>query len=240
MPRCRRRSRRPRGRTRRPRAGAAPPPSWSPRGRPASAAPFSACTRSSSTSMPRTSVPPAMSSSASALPNRPRPMTATESASAMRRDVSAPKIGNLANGGPLFREFVEDAAIAQRERRTEGQRPEPAEEHEQRRGRSSRASGRPAVMPVESPTVANADTTSNSSRSRSRPVMIMSRAGADDHGGDGDEHDRDRLAVHRAREPLAEDVHGALAAQLGHHDEEEHRERRHLDAARGARRDRRR
>ena len=57
-------------------------------------------------------------------------MTATESASAMRRDVS-PKSANLANGGPFLGEFVEDPAVAQGEGRADRERPEPADEHEQ-------------------------------------------------------------------------------------------------------------
>ena len=47
-------------------------------------------------------------------PNRPRPITATECASAIRRAVSANR-ANLANDGPLLREFVQAAAVAEGE-----------------------------------------------------------------------------------------------------------------------------
>ena len=59
-------------------------------------------------------------------------------------------------------------------------------------------------MPVESPTVENAEIVSNSTRSRSRfeISMIAMVAAIDD--GHGDEHDGDGLPVHRAREPLAD------------------------------------
>src|SRR3954447_26089785 len=93
--------------------------------------PFSDCTIRSSPSMPSTSVPLAMSSSASAWPNRPSPMTATESASATRSRLErAPNRLPLANDGPLLREFVQDAGAAQRQGGAERDRAEPPDEHE--------------------------------------------------------------------------------------------------------------
>src|SRR6188472_2353069 len=80
--------------------------------------------------MPSTSVPVSMSSSASELPKRPRPITATESASAIRRAL-VPNRGNLANGGPLLRIGVQDLLVAQREGGAQRERAEPAQEHQQ-------------------------------------------------------------------------------------------------------------
>ena len=98
----------------------------------------------------------------------------------------------------------------------------------------SAASGSDAVMPVDRPDRAE--------RGHRLEEHAVERQPGDDHErdrrghdrGDRQQHDRDRLTVHGARESLAEDVHGALAAQLGRHDEEQHRERGDLDAARGA------
>src|SRR3954454_2221155 len=92
--------------------------------------PFRDWTIRSSPSMPSTSVPLAMSSSASAWPNRPSPMTATASASATRSRLDrAPNRLPLANDGPLLRELVQDVGAAQRQGGAEGDRAEPPDEH---------------------------------------------------------------------------------------------------------------
>src|SRR4051794_37463752 len=81
-------------------------------------------------SIPRTSVPPAMSSRASELPKRPSPITATESASAIRRGASVLNNPNLANGGPFLGVLEQNVAVAQRECGAEGQWTEASEEHQ--------------------------------------------------------------------------------------------------------------
>ena len=62
------------------------------------------CTTLGSESMPSTSTPSPASSSASDMPNRPSPMTAT------------PPTCFLANERPSFRELVEALALAEGER----------------------------------------------------------------------------------------------------------------------------
>ena len=90
--------------------------------------PFRPCTMSSLPSIPSTSVPLAINSSASARPNLPRPMTATESAAAIRP--RSPRVRLLANDGPLFRELVHDGALAEGERGGERDGAESSDEHQ--------------------------------------------------------------------------------------------------------------
>jgi hypothetical protein len=80
--------------------------------------PDSFWTTSGRWSMASTSEPPRASSSARAVPNRPRPMTATGSLW-------------LANDGPLLGELVAAGAFAQCQPGGQGERPDPADVHEQ-------------------------------------------------------------------------------------------------------------
>ncbi len=73
--------------------------------------PLRDCTMSSSASMPRTSVPDDISSSAREVPKRPRPITATESASAMRR-ASGVKERNLVMWCPCRRAIVQGRPVS--------------------------------------------------------------------------------------------------------------------------------
>ena len=115
----------------------------------------------------------------------------------------------------------------------EGERAEPAEEHQgdqhELRGRGQvggDAGGQP-------------DRGEGGDALEQRPVEVLAREEHQQRRAPPTtrrrrQYDGDRLPVHRAGEALAEDVDGALAAQLGHHDEEQHREGRHFDAAGGA------
>src|SRR5215217_118741 len=91
------------------------------------------CTSSASTSMPSTSCPRRTSDSATAPPNRPRPITATLSP---RGD------GALANDGALLRITVRPLPAAQRQTGRDGDGPHPAEEHQ---GHEDGLAGRPEV-----------------------------------------------------------------------------------------------
>ena len=102
------------------------------------------------------------------------------------------------------------------------------------------AAGRPAVIPVERPTVPNAEADSK---------MLWDTRGVADGdederaGGDReqrDQADRERLPLGGRADPAAEDVDLGVAPDLRPDHEQEQRERRHLDPAPGRRAARRR
>src|SRR3712207_1624360 len=182
------------------------------------------CTSPASSSMPSTSCPRRTSDSATAPPNRPRPITTTLS---LRGE------GALANDGALLRVAVGPLPAAQREAGRDGDGPDPPEEHQ---GHEEGLAGRRQVGggPGRQPHCGEG-------RGGFEQRILQGEV-ADAQKGEGSHADEpDRQQGDRQRLPL--DVPGdaspeggdvGLSADLRPDHEPEHEEGRHLDAPGGA------
>src|SRR3712207_2296782 len=182
------------------------------------------CTSSASTSMPSTSCPRRTSDSATAPPNRPRPITTTLS---LRGD------GALANDGALLRVAVRALPAAQREAGRDGDGPDPPEEHQDH---EDGVAGRPEVG-------GDAGGQPHGGEGRDgleqRVLQVEVGDGKEDEGGrpheaHGQQGDRQRLPLDLPGDPPPERGDVGLAADLRPDHEPEHEEGRHLDAPGGA------
>src|SRR5688500_8399497 len=162
--------------------------------------PDSRCTMSGRLSTASTSVLPRASSSARAVPNRPRPMTATGSLW-------------LANDGPLLGELVAAGALAQRQPGRQGERPDTADVHEQHQQRL------PGGGDVGGDAGGQADGGEGGDDLEQHLVegevaegLHHERRERDD--ADGEQGDGQRLALVRGRHPAAADLDVGVAAHL--------------------------
>ena len=92
-----------------------------------------------------------------------------------------------------------------------------------------------AVIPVERPTVPNAESASKSVWESVSSRVRHQRQRADHDRTEGDRGDCERLPLGVGWEPAREGRHVRVAAHLGPHHEREEGQRRHLDAASGRR-----
>src|SRR5215212_1313616 len=183
------------------------------------------CTSSASTSMPSTSCPRRTSDSATAPPNRPRPITATLS---LRGE------GFLANDGALLRIAERPPPGLQREAGRDGHGADPAEEHQRHEegvAGGGQAGGDAGGQP---------DGGEGRDDLEQRVVEFDLADGQEEqsrgrHEADGQQDDRQRLTLRLPGDAPAERGDVRLPADLRPDHGAEREEGRHLDAPRRAR-----